>query len=286
MDISQSVESALRLNTVKYINVASGVIFICDYFQTFEMEVEHVWQSRTSLGNILFFVSRYLPFFDMPLNLYYALAPSVSPKTCLWVYSTACPSTILATAVADAMMALRVYALWGNSRTVMIILLCLLVTVYGPGIIILAFYLRSVKYGNPPLPTILGCYAVEENSLVLVDWALLMFLEATLLGLSLWIGFKRFRHSHNRLVWVLYRDGTLYLVCLFLFSAANIIVLVAGPLEYVDLLNTFQRVMHCVLSTRLVLHVRDSGHRGRILELREQGNAPAFTLVTLSTVVH
>ncbi|KAG5651266.1 hypothetical protein H0H81_009259 [Sphagnurus paluster] len=38
----------------------------------------------------------------------------------------------------------------------------------------------------------------------------------------------------------------------------NIIVLLAGPPQYLDLMTTFQRVVHSILSARIILQTRAS----------------------------
>ncbi|GLB45728.1 hypothetical protein LshimejAT787_2600610 [Lyophyllum shimeji] len=254
MDIPALVASASLLQTVKYINVASGAVLVFDYFQTLGMEVEFIWTSEWSIAKVLFLLARYTAFVDVPMVLYYALAPNVPHRTCHLVYAVSSYSTALGIAFSEAIMILRTYALWGNNRKILIFLLTYLGVIAGPVLVILTFFLRSLRYGEPPLPTITGCYPTEGSIILFADFVLLISLETIIMALTLWIGIKRFRHSHNRLVYTLYRDGIFFFVYLFLISAGNIIVLVAGPPEYVDLLNTFQRVMHSVLSTRVMLH--------------------------------
>ncbi|RDB18312.1 hypothetical protein Hypma_000493 [Hypsizygus marmoreus] len=284
MDIAPLVRSASLLETVKYINVASGAVFLTDYVQTFDMEVEHIWKSKMSIANVLFYLSRYLPFIDLPMVLYYALAPNISNKTCFQLYVISSGFTAFGIGVAESIMVLRTYALWGNNRRVLVFLMGLIAACYIPVIVFLVVFFRSLKYGDPPLPTVLGCYPTEGSIILFGDFAILMFLEATIMAMTLWIGYKRFRHSRNPLVRTLYRDGIFYFVYLFLISAGNVIVLVAGPPEYVDLLNTFQRVMHSVLSTRTMLHVRDTARRDmRTTEREETTGSLAFTTLVPST---
>ncbi|RDB18309.1 hypothetical protein Hypma_000490 [Hypsizygus marmoreus] len=258
------VASATLLQHVKYTNVASFALLLFDYFETLEMEVELIWKSRWGLGKVLFLLARYPTFVDVPLVLYYAMAPNISHEACKRIYDAASWATAFGIGVAEAILILRTYALWGNNRKLLIFLLVLYVAIYIPVIVILVFFLRSLKYGAPPLPTVPGCYPTEGSIILFADFALLMANETIVMILTLYVGVKRFRHSRSRLVITLYRDGIYYFVYLFLISAGNIIVLVAGPPEYVDLLNTFQRVMHSLLSTRILLHVRETA-RGNMI---------------------
>ncbi|KAG5637157.1 hypothetical protein H0H81_005601 [Sphagnurus paluster] len=53
--------------------------------------------------------------------------------------------------------------------------------------------------------------------------------------------------------------------------------------EYVDLLNTLQRVMHSVLSTKIMLHVRATARSRYLRDLsrREQSTADPGTFSTI-----
>jgi len=135
---------------------------------------------------------------------------------------------------------------------------CISSAIYIPVIVILVIFLNSLQYGAPPLPTVVGCHPTQGSDILFADFVLLMIHETTVMILTLWVGVRRLRHSRSRLVTTLYKDGIFYFISLFLISAGNIVVLVAGPPEYVDLLNTFQRVLHSILSTRILLHVRQA----------------------------
>jgi len=116
-----------------------------------------------------------------------------------------------------------------------------------------------------------GCYAIVDSKVAFGNFALLMLHEALIMTLTLWIGIKKYRHSRSILITNLYRNGILYLIGILLISAGNIVVILAGPPEFRRLFNTFQRIMHSMLSTRIMLHVR-------------QMTLPKEQLTTLPTV--
>ncbi|KAF8055182.1 hypothetical protein FPV67DRAFT_1680733 [Lyophyllum atratum] len=285
MDFHSLVVSASRLQTVKYINVASGAVLVFDYFQTFAMEVEFFWTPEWNIGKVLYLFARYTAFFDVPLVIYYALASNVSHKTCYQVYAVSAYSTLIGIAFSEAIMILRTYGLWANNRKILIFLLTFLAFIVIPALIILSIFLKSLKYGAPPLPTVTGCYPTAGSIVLFVDFVLIILLECTIMSLTVWIGVKHFRHSRNRLVYTLYRDGIFFFVYLFLISAGNIVVLVAGPPEYVDLLNTFQRVMHSILSTRIMLHVRDTARSDTLSQVQTRDPRSTYDPTIFTTIM-
>ncbi|KAF9464917.1 hypothetical protein BDZ94DRAFT_1320782 [Collybia nuda] len=256
------MDSALKIadirQSVQYVNVASLAVLVYDYFQTLELEVELVWKSSWSISKVVFLLARYPTFVDVPLILYYTLNQGMSYDTCSVVNAVTSWSTAVGIGMAEVILLLRTYALWNNSRKVLIALIVLYISIYTPVVVVLAIFLRSLQHGAPPLPIIRGCYPVSGSNILFADFVLLMLYESTVMVLTIWIGVKRYLHSRNRLVMTLYRDGVSYFIYIFMISCSYIIVLLACPPEYVDLLNTFQRVMHSILSTRILLHVRDT----------------------------
>jgi len=226
------MDSALVLTqVVKYVNAASLTTLVVDYFQTIEAEVELVWKSKWGLGKVLFLLARYSAFLDVPLSIYGDQAAYGVPiKICSWVYITTSVSTTFGIGIAEAILSLQVYALWGT-RTMLILLLTIYFTVCIIAVVILVIFLRSVRFGQPPSPTILGCFATDGSNIIFISFLLLMVYELVILSLTSWLGVKQLRQSRSPVVIALYRGCILYCICLSLISATNVAVLVAGPPE-------------------------------------------------------
>ncbi|KAJ7733411.1 hypothetical protein DFH07DRAFT_780632 [Mycena maculata] len=239
------VSSALLLQQVKYMDVASMTILLFDYFLSLNLEVSLIWGSKWSFTKILYMCSRYSPFIDVPVVLAYELTVNINNKMYPRLTNTL-GGTFFGIATAEAILVLRTYALMGCSARALTILVVQYV---------------SLEFGLPPLSVIVGCHLVDGSIILVVAFICALFNETVLMICTLWVGVKRFRHSHNPLIKTLYRDGISYFVLLFLISAGNLAVLIWGPIELVDLFNTFLRVMHSVLSTRIVLHVREVNQR-------------------------
>ncbi|KAF8998709.1 hypothetical protein BDQ17DRAFT_1428301 [Cyathus striatus] len=54
------------------------------------------------------------------------------------------------------------------------------------------------------------------------------------------------------------KDGILYYFYLFVLSALNVVVIRAMPLDFINLLTMIERVIHAILTCRVVLHIKDN----------------------------
>ncbi|KAJ6570126.1 hypothetical protein DFH09DRAFT_1154092 [Mycena vulgaris] len=233
------VQSAFLLQKVK----------VFDYLLSLELEVSLVWGSKWSLSKILYMCSRYPPFIDVPLVLWC----TCSPTDCFPVYTASSWGTFFGIATAEAILVLRTYALMGCNDRVLVLLVIQYVVCSDSYLSVLKLIgLTKYSVGPPPLPIVVGCSLADGSVILVVAFICALFMETVLMVCTIWVGVKRFRHSPNPLIHTVV-SGRYYV---FLISVGNLAVLIWGPVELVDLFNTFLRVMHSVLSTRIVLHVR------------------------------
>ncbi|KAJ7481745.1 hypothetical protein FB451DRAFT_1237019 [Mycena latifolia] len=252
---------ASGLQTVRYMHVVNITILLYDYSLTLNREVSLMWSSQWSLSKILFFVSRYSPAFDVPLLLYYSTVSDLSFKHCSQLQAAASWSTVFGIAVAEAILVLRTYALSGRSRGVLIVFGALWSSAFLTSIVLLQLFLQSATYGPPPSPDIPGCFLTDGNVMFVgLSFIIVLLNDTIIMSYTLWIGLWNFSHSTNPLVLTLYRDGIMYYLFLCIISATNVATLLQAPKPLAQLFNTFLRVLHAVLSTRILLHVRDIEH--------------------------
>ncbi|KAJ6568867.1 hypothetical protein B0H19DRAFT_688381 [Mycena capillaripes] len=214
----QDALASMRLQAVKYLDVAATVVLVFDYCLTLNLEVSLIWPSRWSLTKILYVLSRYPAFFDVPLVLYY-LTPTVSLEHCAQLNTAIASGNVFGIAVAEAIFVLRTYALSGRNRKVLITFgtiytICVLATVTMIGI-----FLRHMRYSPPP-HDIPGCNLTGGPFILVgLSFILVMLNETALMTYTLWIGFKTYRHTNSPFISTLYRDGITYYV--FLCSASG-----------------------------------------------------------------
>ncbi|KAJ7851081.1 hypothetical protein B0H14DRAFT_3451655 [Mycena olivaceomarginata] len=227
---------------------------VFEYCLTFNLEVSLIWPSRWSLTKILYLLSRSYKLRKAQPHV--DLNPTVSIEYCAQINTAIAAGNVFGIAIAEAIFVLRTYALSGRQRTVLITFGTLYSVFLVATVSMMTIFLRNMIY-SPPLPHVPGCN-LTGGPFILVGLSFILVLlnETALMSYTLWIGVKTYRHSTSPLVTTLYRDGVTYYVFLFLGSAANVAILIGAPKQLRELLNTPLRVLHSVLSTRTLLHVR------------------------------
>ncbi|KAJ7152341.1 hypothetical protein C8R46DRAFT_1121092 [Mycena filopes] len=274
----QDALSATRLQAVKYFDTAATAILVFDYCITFNLEYTLIWPSRWSLTKILYVLSRYPAFFDVPLVLYY-LTPTVSLEHCAQLNTAIAAGNIFGIAVAEAIFVLRTYALSGRRRKILYIFGGIYTACVVAVVAMMGTFLRNMRYSPPPAD-IPGCNLTGGPFLLVgLSFILVLLNETALMSYTLYLGFKTYRHSHSPLIATMYRDGIMYYVFLCAGSAANVAILIGAPKQLRELLNTPLRVLHSILSTRALLHVRAAESRRWELSLEErEGTTGAGTV--------
>ncbi|KAJ7218181.1 hypothetical protein C8J57DRAFT_1395271 [Mycena rebaudengoi] len=235
--------SFMRLQAVKVRSVtASTMLLFFDYCLTLDLEISLIWPSRWSLTKILYLLTRYPRIFRRAAG------------HCAQLNTGITAGNVFGLMIAEAILVLRTYALSGRNRNVFMVfgttyLVCVAATVSMVGI-----FLRHMIYSPPPL-NIPGCNLTGGPfKLVGISYMLVLANETALMGYTLWLGIRTYRHSQNTLVRTLIHDGIAYYICLFLGTTTNVALLVAGPVRLL-------RVVHSILSARVLLHVREVERR-------------------------
>ncbi|KAG2008825.1 hypothetical protein CC2G_014214 [Coprinopsis cinerea AmutBmut pab1-1] len=73
------MESLVNLNRV---SLSCLTLLVYDYLCTFSQEVEYVWTNSLSVGVVLFYLNRYLVFFDQSLLFFFNTVTFVNASTC------------------------------------------------------------------------------------------------------------------------------------------------------------------------------------------------------------
>ncbi|KAL0580692.1 hypothetical protein V5O48_001333 [Marasmius crinis-equi] len=157
---------------------------------------------------------------------------------------------------------MRVWAIWARSRYICYGLLMLTIAFASLCIVTIAKVPVSqdtfgadlnAAYGVCP-PYFAGSNAITTCYVVLVSY------ESVLLTLTLAKAISLYRHlagGTSNFVNIFFKDGLSYNGMILACSTANIIVRyrTAGT-EYINLLTAFQPVIHSVLTSRMMLHLK------------------------------
>jgi len=249
---------------------------VYDYLLTLHYEAKFIWPWKWDLGKFLYILTRYVAFVDITVFLVYWFDQSLSytvrkHPVCLivnsYLPSQACHPMIsigswllwAGVTIAECIISLRTYALFGRSKYIGIFLLVLNIGVQTTIVILLKSYLRKLEYVPSPFPTIITCFTgtTAPRSRLYPDYALIMTIELCIIVLTIWRGIAEWSNAQSSLFGTLYRDGVTFFVCLFAISFTNFLLnIITQSLLLEILLPEFQRVMHSVLTARVILHLR------------------------------
>ncbi|EJD00468.1 uncharacterized protein FOMMEDRAFT_169913 [Fomitiporia mediterranea MF3/22] len=224
------------------------------FFVTFYKEVLLIWPSRWNFVKILFFLNRYLPFVDTFLSLHLLTGKSTD-RGCLLGFQTVTWLIVIGIIISEMILMVRTYAIWGQNRIILYILIFMSAGVFIPGIIVTQFEVQSFAYVAMPR----GCsQSKPASSIIFVAFLLLILCETTIVAMTLIRARQHYisREIRSPLIKQLYKDGLFYYVYLLTFSIVNVITALAAPPAFANWLTTPQRVVHSLLCTRVLLHIR------------------------------
>jgi len=243
---------------VKYFHVASVSLMTYDYLMMLPDEVRYIWSARwtSSWGIILYFLTRYLAFVDASIITAFLFDSRIPVHSCATIYRVAAWFELVGITVAEAVLLMRTYAIWGQSRKILYVVL-LLSTVVIPCAVVMEIDLSTLEFYPSPSPTIAPCVSSGGKSILYIDYALVLGVEFVVISLTIWIGVKQWRKDFNPLTTVLYRDAIMFASILFVVSIANVALLAGtSSIALHLLLLEPQRVLHSVLTSRIILHLR------------------------------
>ncbi|KAH6902690.1 hypothetical protein BKA70DRAFT_622014 [Coprinopsis sp. MPI-PUGE-AT-0042] len=254
------VGSMTRVQHLKYVNVSMLVYVAVDYIQTFPEEVAHMWGSHWSLVKILFYVTRYLPFVDLPLTIVFNEVRGLSPGACHGIFGTSNVLCVSATCIAEGLMFMRAHALSKQSTVVRRYLMVHYAIVQSTCIALALYYVQSLSFTPPfPVTSQLPCipYAYKQNHLSAI-FALVFINQLTITTLSFYFVLTNFSESRGPLIQLLCRDGVYYFLLMSSITIANFVMSLKAPVEYKYILAMPQRILHATVATRMVLRMRSS----------------------------
>ncbi|KAH8115743.1 hypothetical protein DFH11DRAFT_1586904 [Phellopilus nigrolimitatus] len=255
-----------RDQVVKYMTVASATFHIYDCMITFSEEVELIWRAKWGFGKVLFFLTRYLAYVDPEIMIAFLFHPNLTAEVCGTLVTATQYLVIVGNIVAGTIMSMRVYALWSNSRRILYVLIALNLYLIIPSIVIFHMRRPDGYFYASPIPTLLPCAAayrtsrVDQTFIVYLIFASFDFGTFSIVVLTMWKGIRQWSQNirDSKIMVIFYRDGMVYFLILAAFSVMNSIIFLAriDPADYYELLATLQRVLHSVLTARMLLNLR------------------------------
>jgi len=261
--------AVLKARLIPSTLVACCTILAYDWLLTLDREVAAIWSRPRSLGTIIFLLNRYIPFVDVIISTI-SRFQYLSAEECLARNQFVGWMSLIGICISEGILMLRTYAIWARSRSVMIILCSVWACTVIPALAVTQIELASLVYVQAPGP---GCSLAKAGTIIIFAYILLMLSETTIFVLT---ALRAYRDLRNRSVhrgWViqLYKDGLFFYVYLLAISVANVLVPILGPEYMANWLASPQRVLHSVLTTRVLLLIR-----GQLAAVRRFENVPSL----------
>ncbi|KAF8887342.1 hypothetical protein BD779DRAFT_515032 [Infundibulicybe gibba] len=226
-----------------YVHVSSLCLVIFDWFLTLDEEVTLIWGAPWSVGKILYLLTRYSAFIDLPVSVYRVSGP-VPFSLCAPLTLFTGVMYVLGVWIAQAISILCVWAMCGRSRRATGLLSVPALVVVTTQVIAFIKYHSSPTFISDP-GTSIGCQVAEDansTNAVLLDFLPLIGLETMLLILTA---------QSARMLYYFFLDGA---------SLADMIMALGQGTRYDFLLPSMQRASHSILSARILLQLRHGMH--------------------------
>ncbi|CAL1694773.1 unnamed protein product [Somion occarium] len=286
--------TSLPLSTVNALDIgkrsraaAIGLLFY-DHLVTLDLEVNLIWTQAKNWPAFLlfvfnrFFALTYLVFDSIPLtpsgvvssrmyrnNLYnWELAERL---ICRCVIYLMCDDivTLLTTLTVQAVLQLRVYALYERSRKILILLLTLCAMEVATMAVLVAITISRLSH-LPVVSTPTGCYYSGVLSFSALFWIPGLIYEPILFALvayKAW-SFKK-QGPQIPLISRIARDSLLYFVAVFAELLIGTVIWARYP-TYINVIMPWSAALPSILCSRLLLNMRemvyDQGNRSYIME--------------------
>ncbi|KAJ8093970.1 hypothetical protein PM082_009855 [Marasmius tenuissimus] len=243
-----------------HFNVAASCLFVYDFLLNFDLEYTHIWKSPRSLFKILFLVQRYLPFIDTVVFVQYYIAESTSHRPCIIIYNVATWSSICGIVLSEIVLAYRLWAVWYRNRPVITGLCIFFLLCWVPSLVLFGKFIAGIKYisNRGLLSHHKGCLFGPSNNFIFLFWVLMMVYDTGTFIMMLIPGIRAYRTGGlPKLLRAVYCEGVIYYAFISIVSVTNFVLVLTLSKDYVHLLAAFERVLHSILASRCILHIRE-----------------------------
>ncbi|KAF9525442.1 hypothetical protein CPB83DRAFT_550014 [Crepidotus variabilis] len=223
------------------------------------MEVERMWKRHFSWAMLLFYVNRYLTLFGhIPVMMEYFWISSNADKlqVCDVLQRYHQYFAIAVQLIVASLLAIRIYALYGRSRRVLILVFLVIFTALGIG----CWSILGHKHVQKPdiyLPT--GCSATvthDEATYMAIAWGGMLAFDVMIFSMTLYKSLVMPRLRGTSLFTVLMRDGAIYFACIVASNLGNMLTFLYGSPFTRGVSTMFTNVISSTMTARLMLNLR------------------------------
>lgn len=258
-EILADPESAIynvRLSVI--MGVVGFTVMMYDHVLTFTDEVQYIWKAKKTPVVFMFLLNRYVTPIVLSIDLYDkgGISSYTSKEFCVNWYLVEATWYVIAFGITHALVAMRVAAIWGRPRWIVILLVTLWVVYFSTTTTIL---LISIIRGANTVhfePLLKLCY-LSITSFLWACWVPPLLLETVLFVLSCIQAFRAGRYAtRTPIIYVLFRDGALHFTVIVFCSIFNMVTWIVAPPTLVALAKYFGLAIVNTMISRLVLNLR------------------------------
>ncbi|PFH47500.1 hypothetical protein AMATHDRAFT_6680 [Amanita thiersii Skay4041] len=207
--------------------------------------------------------------------------PGRGPEACTVLMKIYTYGILTAIFTAEAVLTLRIWAIYLRSRTVGVMLLVIYSGITISVFITVGLLLDSIKFAGLPFPNGPTCFVVAADRKLVLVWFVLAAYDAFQCILLAYQAYRAFAYGgKSKLVNLIYKDGAdktkaypvmrltlfayglrlligiIYYVCMMAMSMVGMIVILSLPPEYLRVTAGPTQIIHTSLTARVVLHAR------------------------------
>jgi len=285
------------IQNTRYSELSSSAIIVFDHLITFDQEVEHVWSAPWTIGKTLFLVNRYYTLFVVTFNNYGLFSSNLTNSFCTKFLEWQGWSGLIACALAEITLQLRLYALYYGNKRIVALMLCSFITVMAISAAIMGTTLHGTKIEANLIPGIPFCIPIGTSKHFYAFWIPILSFETLLCFLALFRGYMSYKDQELRLrlrrrkaqrlgnasyqerraatlLEILLPDSVAYFIVMFATYFTTVMIWILRPSSDVEIPIGFTVAMSCVCCNRLLLNLRGSEHgrQGRNISASVQGH--------------
>ncbi|KLO07260.1 hypothetical protein SCHPADRAFT_909649 [Schizopora paradoxa] len=248
---------------VKYMNFVSYSLLVYDTILTMPDEMRLIWPWEWRIGKVLYLLTRYLIYIEGTAYSVFWFDKDLDVTNCKRLFDLGSWLGVVGVMIAHWIICMRTVALWEKSKVVMALLLFMCIGTEVPSLILMHEFLRNLVWARSPFPTIAPCTVSLNSSRLFIDYVMVMSIELCVISLTIWKGVSHWKVRGSHLLKVLYRDGIVFFIGLFIMSCANAVMYISSNKQLRGVsLSELQRVLHAVLTSRIILHLRQASVDG------------------------
>ncbi|KZS88843.1 hypothetical protein SISNIDRAFT_552437 [Sistotremastrum niveocremeum HHB9708] len=257
----------------KEAQVSATCLILYDWILTLDREVKYFWPlRRITIPQALYLASRYMPITSQIVNLVAQFLPRPSFHVSdYWLLNWNIGTKTAEIIIVEIILTYRIWAVYGRSRMVLMLLGSLLFICSAATITLLVISVAPTHTGNEPIPGIFLCFIATSPRFLWGFWIPVFVFESVAFGCMCYKAYFRYREhqslgtiggktfSGTKLMDVLFYDsftyfatvGVLFTLMTFLFRFATGTIYLTAEGWVFSLIS--------ILSCRMLLNLRTTG---------------------------